>query len=52
MKRQIERSPLRDGESYLQRITSAVNSISVSNCEGYIRHMKTFWRAMLRREDL
>ena len=42
MKCQIKRSPLLDGESYLQKINTAVNTISVANCEGYIRHMKTF----------
>jgi len=52
MKRGIERSPLNDGETYIQRIQTAVNAVTPENCQNYIRHMKSFWVGMLRRLDM
>ena len=48
MKRRVERRRLANDESYLSRLQQACQSITVENCQGYIRHCKGFWLEALR----
>ena len=48
MKRRVERNRLAAGETYLDRLQTACQSITVANCQGYIRHCKSFWLEALR----
>ena len=52
MKRCVERRRLQSDETYLARLQTACQSITVENCQGYIRHCKSFWLETLRQVSI
>ena len=52
MKRRVKRRRLQNDEIYVARLQTAGQSITVENCQGYMRHCKSFWLEALRQVSI
>ena len=52
MKNTVIRTPLSQGETYVDRLRSACNAITDDQCKNYVRHAKSFWLRAIQGEDL
>lgn len=50
IKKHIRRNPLDKSDTLTPRIAEACKQVTVSNCQGWIRHSETYWDRCLQKE--
>lgn len=50
IKQNIRRNPLKRGDELTPRIAEACKTVTVEDCQGWIRHAETYWDRCLNKE--
>ncbi|KAG2195265.1 hypothetical protein INT46_001996 [Mucor plumbeus] len=50
IKQNIQRNPLKKGDELKPRIVEACKTVTVEDCQGWIRHAETYWDRCLNKE--